>query len=170
MQNRTQFTVGFGAPPIPPTRDGADSDGMPFSPSPLRCRILVVEDSEGWQELLAVMIRKVPELELAGCAPSAREAMSLFSQVQPDLLILDWRLRDGDVLAVLRLAQRARPACTVVVFTKSISARERARCVAGGADHFVSKEEPQKLALLLELAGENFRAALRPSASNQPNL
>ncbi|WP_414660693.1 response regulator [Horticoccus sp. 23ND18S-11] len=170
MQNRTLFTVGFGAQPIPPTRDGPVSRGEPFSPSLLRCRVLVVEDSEDWQELLAVMIRKVPALELAGYAPSAREAMALFPRVQPDLLILDWHLRDGDGLAVLRLAKRARPACTAVVFTLSNSPRERARCVAGGANHLVSKETPQKLALLLELAGENFRAALCPPAPTQPKL
>jgi len=130
----------------------------------------VVEDSEDWRELLAVMIRKVPELELAGCAPSAREAIALFSEVKPEFLILDWHLRDGAGLAVLRLAKRARPACTVVVLTISNSARERARCAADGANHFVSKDEPQKLALLLELAGANFRAALRPPAPTQPSL
>jgi DNA-binding NarL/FixJ family response regulator len=143
---------------------------MPFSPCPPRRRILVVEDSEDWQNLLAMMIRKVPPLEYAGSAPSAQEAIALFSQVQPDLLILDWHLRDGDGLAVLQLAKRARPACTVVIFTMSNSPRERARCVACGADHFVSKETPQKLALLLELAAENSRAALRPPAPTQPNL
>ena len=170
MQNIPRFTVGFAAQPSPPTREGAVSGGVPFSPSLPRCRVLVVEDSEGWQQLLAVMIRKVPTLELAGYAPSAPEAIALFPQVQPDLLILDWHLRDGDGLGVLRLAKRARPACTVVVFTVSDSPRERARCVAGGADHFVSKETPQNLALLLELAGENFRAALRPPAPTPPRL
>jgi DNA-binding NarL/FixJ family response regulator len=170
MQNIPRFTVGFGAQQIPTTREGALSGGVPFSPSRLRCRVLVVEDSEGWQQLLSMMIRKVPTLELAGCAPSAREAIALFPNVQPDLLILDWHLADGDGLGVLRLAKHARPACTVVVFTVSNSPRERARCVAGGADHFVSKETPQKLALLLELAGENFRAALLPPAPTQHNL
>lgn len=127
---------------------------MPFSPPLLRRRVLVVEDSEDWQELLATMIHKVPALELSGSVRSAQEAIALFPQVQPDLLILDWHLHDGDGLAVLRLAKRAYPACTVVVFTMSNSPRERARCLAGGADHFVSKaESPQKLALILESGG-----------------
>ena len=162
--------MGFGGQPIPRTRTGAVSCGMPSSPSLVRCRVLVVEDSEDWQELLALMVRKVPALELAGFAPSAREAIALLSQVQPDLLILDWHLRDGDGHAVLQLAKRTRRACTVVVFTMNNSPRERARCAASGADHFVSKEKPQNLALLLEWAGQNFRADLRPPAPTQPNL
>lgn len=169
MQNRTRFTVGTGAQLIPPTRIGAVSCPAPFSPSLLRCRVLVVEDSEGSQLLLAVMIRKISTLELAGYAPSAREAIALFPKVQPNLLILNWNLRDGDDLGVLRLAKHARPACTVVVFSPSNSPCERARCKAAGADHFVSKETPQKLALLLKLAGENFRAALRPPTPNEAN-
>lgn len=144
---------------------------MPFFPCHLFRRVLVVEDSEDWQELLTVMIRKFPALELAGCVPSAQEAMALFPQVQPDLLILDWHLRDGDGLAVLRLAKRARPACTVVVFTMSNSPRDRARCVARGADHFVSKSEmPQKLPLLLQSVAESFRAPLHPPGPVPPHL
>ena len=51
-------------------------------------RILVVEDDPEMRELIAITLDD-PQLELAGQAASAEDALALVSELRPDVVILD---------------------------------------------------------------------------------
>ena len=58
-------------------------------------RIVICEDSRGYAALLAGWIAGEPDLELAGAAYTALEAIELVSEVQPDVVVMD-RLSAGN--------------------------------------------------------------------------
>ena len=66
---------------------------------PLRC--VVVEDQVMFLELLVAMLRTKPGVEVVATAQGVDGAITTCRQHQPDLLILDLALPDGDGLAVI---------------------------------------------------------------------
>jgi DNA-binding NarL/FixJ family response regulator len=80
----------------------------------LRC--VVVEDQVMFLQLLVAMLRTHPNLEVVATAQGVKEAIAVCSEHNPDLLILDLALPDGDGLAVVRalMAQPEHPAVIVL--------------------------------------------------------
>lgn len=70
-------------------------------------RILVVDDSALYRQLVRNVLREVPGVEVVGAASSGLEALEMVRQLHPDLLTLDVRMPEMDGLQVLReLKQR----------------------------------------------------------------
>jgi DNA-binding NarL/FixJ family response regulator len=80
----------------------------------LRC--VVVEDQVMFLQLLVAMLRTLPGLDVVGTAQGAAEALAVCGDLQPDLLILDLALPDGDGVAVMAaLAEREHPPRVIVL-------------------------------------------------------
>jgi len=61
-------------------------------------RVLLVEDELLWQEGVRVLLSHEPHFELAGIATSYESAIGAFQQINPQLILLDWKIqgvRDG---------------------------------------------------------------------------
>jgi DNA-binding NarL/FixJ family response regulator len=84
----------------------------------LRC--LILEDQVMFAQLLSTVLRPIRELEIAGLARTCREGIQLCRQLQPDLLILDLALPDGDGTLVARAAIQANPRCRVLVLSAEV--------------------------------------------------
>ena len=88
-------------------------------------RPLVVEDERMFQELLVTMLRsRTPLREISG-AETAAAAVSACSRLQPDLLILDIALPDGDGLTVARALQQLKPEARMIVLSSHASTFQR---------------------------------------------
>ncbi len=83
------------------------------------------------------------EESIDGCevreAGSVAEAQQLFRDSQPDLVILDLDLPDGNGLNMLSFVKHTRPECTVMVLSSYVDVEIRQFCCALGADHFFEK-------------------------------
>ena len=102
-------------------------------------RILVVEDNEANQLLArAVLEMEGYEVEIAGSAPEAREAIS---DRQPDLILMDIQLPGEDGLSVTR-ALKADPATSsipVVALTAHAMVGDRELALHAGCAGYISK-------------------------------
>lgn len=123
-------------------------------------RVLVVEDSEVIQRLIAVCLRPAGmEIETRADGPSGLEAAIAN---RPDLLILDVGLPKLDgwqVLEQIRSDPRTRD-LKVLVLTAHAQEENRERADRGGADAFVAKPfRPDDLRRIsVELTGSSGRA------------
>lgn len=78
-------------------------------------RVLLVDDSEPFRELLA-QVALAAGLEVAGTATSGEEGLALFEELRPDAVIVDFRLpgmTGYEVAARLRALSRATPVLLV---------------------------------------------------------
>lgn len=81
---------------------------------PTRC--LIVEDEVMFSQMLASMLRGIAGLEVIGIARTCTDAIRNCDEFQPDLLILDLALPDGNGVDVARhLAAHSASARTIVL-------------------------------------------------------
>ncbi|MEV7970397.1 response regulator transcription factor [Sphaerisporangium sp. NPDC088356] len=107
----------------------------PLEPSPPRLvRVLLVEDHDMVAEAIGLALAQTSAIEVVARAGSIASAVADASRLQPDVLLLDRRLPDGDgISAIGRLMAVARGA-RVLVLTGEATASVATRVAeAGGA-------------------------------------
>jgi chemotaxis response regulator CheB len=74
-----------------------------------RVRVLVVDDSEVFRNVLSAVVRATPGFELIGAASSGREALDLVEPLNPDFVLLDVQMPEMDgIETALRIRRRDR--------------------------------------------------------------
>ena len=99
-------------------------------------QILLVDDEVAIQRAVTPLLRSQGyDVEIAG---SAREALSVFERVRPDLIVLDLGLPDADGLTVCRRV-RAESDVPILVLSARGAEKEKVAALDQGADDFVTK-------------------------------
>lgn len=96
------------------------------------------------QQRIADMLRKVAGLTLVGQTRSVAVAQQMIRELQPDLVILDLQLADGNGMDILRETKRTHPSTRFVIFTNQCEAAYRQRCLDLGAEYFLCKSTEHK--------------------------
>lgn len=105
-------------------------------------RVLVVDDHPIVRHGLALLISNQTDLELVGEAETPQEAVSLYEQLQPDLMLLDLSLKDGSGLDVLRALRSEHPEARVLVASMHDDELYAERALQAGAMGYINKREP----------------------------
>ena len=102
-------------------------------------RILIADDHRTFAELFAMGLEREPDLEAVGHAHTAAEAIQLTESLQPDIVIMDVRLGDGDGIEVTaQLTERYADLC-VIILTGHADPSIVARAARAGACGFLPK-------------------------------
>lgn len=102
-------------------------------------KVYVVEDSEVFRDRLTALLATLQSVELVGVASSVEQAIATLPTLQPDLVLLDLQLGDGNGLQVLRAVKPVLPGVRFVVVTNYPYPQYREACQEAGADHFLDK-------------------------------
>jgi len=130
-------------------------------------RVLIVEDSPVMQRLLADLIGRAPDLEVAGVASDPYEARELVKSLKPDVLTLDVEMPRMDGITFLERLMRLRP--MPVVMVSSLTERDAEasmRALELGAVDVIAKPRAPDGQALAEFGlsiGEKLRGAARAS-------
>lgn len=84
-------------------------------------RILIVDDSALYCQLIRNVLREVADVEVIGVAKSGQEALQQIDELAPDLMTLDVRMPDGDGIEVLRKLKKKRSR-TAAIMLSSLTA------------------------------------------------
>jgi DNA-binding NarL/FixJ family response regulator len=122
----------------------------------LPLRILLVDDSIQFLDVVARALATVPAIEIVGRALSGRDAVEQVTQLQPDLVLMDVAMPNMNGLEATRRIKTQADAPHVVILTLHDTPEYRAAAEAVGADNFVSKAEfnAQMLPLIRTLCDE----------------
>jgi len=106
-----------------------------------RLRILVVDDSALYCQLVRNVLRNVPNVEVVGMAKSGQEALDQLDALTPDLLTLDVRMPGIDGMDVLReLKKRRSPVKAVMLSSLTANgAQVTTDALMEGAFDFIHK-------------------------------
>lgn len=117
-------------------------------------KLLVVDDSELIRSRLVGLIERIPGIRQVAIADSLHQTLYVGSHFQPDLIVLDLNLPDGNAVRIIPLLRRMRDGLRIAVLTNDANDYSRQCCAQAGVDWFFDKstEFEQLLALLREQA------------------
>ncbi len=107
-------------------------------PATSKIRVFVVDDHQLFASSLAATLGAEPDMEIVGVANDIASAERSLAAAQPDVVLLDHRLPDGDgVAAIGRLGARHR--AQFVMLTASTAEHVLIAAIDAGAAGFISK-------------------------------
>jgi DNA-binding NarL/FixJ family response regulator len=102
-------------------------------------RVLVVDDHEMVAEGLASVLEAEDDLTVVARAATMREAVDKSAELEPDVVLIDYRLPDGDGVAASREIRTVVPAAEFVMMTSSLEQPVVSDAMEAGFCGFVLK-------------------------------
>lgn len=107
-----------------------------------KIRVLIVDDQTMFRELLERLISQDERYQIVGSAGDGRESLQIFSDVQPDFVILDLMLPGLNGTDVMRQFLREKPDVRVLVVSGHPSEETVRSVLKAGAHGFIEKNAP----------------------------
>lgn len=129
-------------------------------------RVVIADDHGIVRQGLRALLSR-PGIEVVGEAENGAAAVELAKTLQPDVLLLDIRMKDSDGLQALPQIKAASPRTSVIMLTTYANPGYLARAISGGAAGYLSKEtNPEQIVRAVRAAtGEElFDRALLEAA------
>ncbi len=104
-----------------------------------KIRVLIVDDHTVFAESLALVINMQRDMETVGTASTCASALESARQLQPDVVLLDVLLPDGDGIAVAEAIKRIQPTTKTVVLTSATEDEVLLRAIDVGVSGFITK-------------------------------
>ena len=140
----------------------------------IRRRVLIVDDHPIVRQGLKRMIDAEADLEVCGEADSEPNARSAVRELDPDIVIVDLSLQDGDGLELVRALHAHHPEIPMLVLSMHDEAIYAERMLAEGASGYIMKQaaaDQLLTALRTVLQGDTFlspeMAAVQKEAANK---
>lgn len=120
-------------------------------------KVLVVDDSALLRERLVSMISELPGVTTIGQAQDASQALDKVQKLNPDVVILDIRLSEGNGIEILQHLKKEKAAPVTIMFTNYPYPQYRKKCEETGADFFFDKTtEFHKITDVLKKVGQEL--------------
>ncbi|HET7648062.1 MAG TPA: response regulator transcription factor [Gaiellaceae bacterium] len=104
-------------------------------------RVAIVEDNDVFRETLELLFGMREEVEVVGSASTGDDAPDLCRRVQPDVVLMDYRMPGLNGADATRAVLAAAPQTKVVCLTASVSSEEVDEVFMAGAVMCVTKDE-----------------------------
>jgi len=110
-------------------------------PGQAMLRVLLVEDLPRVQLMLRELIEEPGRFEVVGVADTEDQAVALYEQREPEVVVVDLNLRSGTGMGVLQRIRQRKSAVRplLIVLTNHTLPVLRNACEKAGADHFLDK-------------------------------
>jgi putative two-component system response regulator len=106
-----------------------------------RIRILVVDDHEIFAHSVVRLLQNRSGLKVVGTAGSVAEAVAAAVAYEPDIILMDFELPDGDGPQATGQIKALTPSVKVIMLTARTDDESLVRAIAAGCSGFVSKQE-----------------------------
>ena len=109
-------------------------------------RVVIVDDHALIREGVRALLASVPDMELVGEASSGRQAVTVTAETEPDVVLMDPHMADGDGIDATRRIVASNPGVAVLVVSMldddtSVFAAMR----AGARGYILKGAEPEEL-------------------------
>jgi len=107
-----------------------------------KIRVLITDDHAMFRQGVRTLLAAEPDLEIAGEARDAAEAVSLSRQNRPDVVLMDIGMAGMSSFEATRVIRKERPETRVVFLSMYDDDEYLAECVSIGASGYILKESP----------------------------
>lgn len=117
-----------------------DQSDSPTGGNPARIRVLVADDHPVVRTGLAAVITQEADLELVAEAEHGGQAVALFAEHRPDVLLIDLRMPVMDGIEAIRAIIREFPAARILALTTYEGDADIQRALEAGACGYLLKD------------------------------
>jgi DNA-binding NarL/FixJ family response regulator len=104
-------------------------------------KILLLEDQPTTQKILSEVIASERDFELAAVLDSVADGLRWLEASEPDVLLVDLKLKDGLGIEVIQACAKRYPDCSIMVLTVSLDEEDVNACIQAGALGYLVKED-----------------------------
>ena len=104
-------------------------------------KLIIADDSSMMRERIKNQVKDFDQVTIVGEAGDGRTAMEMISEFDPDLVILDLHMPEMGGMEVLKRIKEAKMKTKVCILTNYSYPQYRTKCLALGADNFLSKSD-----------------------------
>jgi DNA-binding NarL/FixJ family response regulator len=122
-------------------------------------RLLLVDDHELIREGLGSVIDLEADMDVVATAGTVGEALSVYEELKPDVVVADLQLPDGTGLDIVRTIRKASQTTGLIVLTMHSGDDQIFAAMQAGASGFVGKDAPSS-----EVVKAARHAAVSPRA------
>jgi DNA-binding NarL/FixJ family response regulator len=122
-------------------------------------RVVLVEDNEVFREALELLLGLRDDIAVVASVPDGTDAAAVATELEPDVVLMDYRLPGLDGVQATRAVRQASPQTAVVCLTASANLRERDALIEAGAVDCLRKDQG------LEAIVQAIRAAAQAAAA-----
>ena len=105
-----------------------------------KIRVLLTDDHALFRQGIRTLLSLEPDMEVAGEASNASEAVALSHQLRPDIVLMDVGMTGMSSFEATRLIRKDRPETRVVFLSMYDDEDYLAECVEIGASGYILKE------------------------------
>ncbi|MGA1861743.1 chemotaxis response regulator protein-glutamate methylesterase [Deferribacter thermophilus] len=107
-----------------------------------KIKVLIVDDSAFMRKAIEGMLKKDPEIEIAGFARNGKEAVELVESLRPDIITLDIEMPVMNGLEALEIIMKRFPTPTIMVSSLTTEGAEATlKALELGAVDFIPKDK-----------------------------
>src|SRR5713101_5309332 len=104
-------------------------------------RVLIVEDHQVVADGLAALINDQKDMTVVGTAGSVADSIARVTELEPDVVLMDYRLPDGTGADAGARIRRLRPDTKLIFLTREDSDVARFAALEAGASAFIHKSQ-----------------------------
>ena len=122
-----------------------------------KIRVILADDHPVVRDGLAAMVNQQADMEVVAEAGDGDEAISLYEQHQPDVMVLDLRMPKRDGVAVVQRVLEINPKARLLIMTTYDGDEDIFQCLSQGAKGYLLKDmDPDTLVAALHeiIAGQ----------------
>jgi two-component system NarL family response regulator len=109
-----------------------------------KIRVVLADDHPVVRNGLAAMVDQQADMEVVAEAGDGDEAIALYQQLQPDVMVLDLRMPKRDGVAVVQRVMEVNPKARLLIMTTYDGDEDIFRCLSQGAKGYLLKDAPRQ--------------------------
>jgi len=165
---------GAAAPEDPAPGDRVPEDGVPEHrvpedavPEDAVISLLVVDDHPVVRDGLRGMFESAPGFTVLGEAANGVEAVALVAELDPDVVLMDLRMPDGDGVGAIAELTRRGARAKVLVLTTYDTDSDTIPAIEAGATGYLLKDAPREELFAAVRAAAEGRTVLSPAVASR---
>ena len=109
-----------------------------------KIRVILADDHPVVRDGLAAMVNQQADMEVVAEAGDGEEAIALYEQHRPDVMVLDLRMPKRDGVAVVQRVLEINPKACLLIMTTYDGDEDIFQCLSQGAKGYLLKDAPRQ--------------------------
>ena len=107
-----------------------------------KCRVLICDDHAEFRDLVKLVLRRAPNIDIVGEAGDGRAAVDKAQRLRPDVVLMDLNMPELDGLEATRRIKKASKRVKVLIVSAFGGEDQVSPCLHAGASGYFQKYHP----------------------------